>query len=568
MAKKMEMFIAACCEVDMAPKDDSDAEIQKFIDAVTAAKGSEVKYAELQNIVALIDHPSYASKFITVANKIKKFGCTPDKMEVMPMKTWDAIKSKIASALSYENFSIKGDKWNPADLLIMQKGYDYKFLESDMDVAEKILKFESDIADKKIFPFSIKQDSRSMVGSRGITKILNDPKAVENPYEVCNALSEKLGIPVKMTSHGKPLNTIHFRLLNFLQKNGTQGLKELAVNYDLAYNIHGVSSSYYIVKGEEGTEIGFHSQIKDYKPSRIKRIIINTNGNQAWLEIGSSKETGVVRYKGSNTVYISIEGKPIESQTLLESFESGYEMRLDESLFTDFDADITIEDLTKMVNDLLDFDEDNVLYKRLESKYGKAAMEALAKWVQAMEGGVENATKFHYKTKEQMIEMLYNYPSNKALKLLGKTIGGGSSGVVVAAGENVIKKLYERVSTEENAEFYVHCLKTKHPNLLPVVRIGKDYIVSKRVEIGTPKCREYEKEFNKLFKIKSKREWQDLAWSGFFEANRSEFKSDEIADWFIATAKEMEKLGPSFGFGDFRLQNIGEYKGHIVFIDP
>lgn len=243
-----------------------------------------------------------------------------------------------------------------------------------------------------------------------------------------------------------------------------------------------------------------------------------------------------------------------------------------EGLLSDVDPTFRFEDFKQLIADCLDYSQnESRIYQRLARIYGLEIAKALCLWLQYAGGDVQNGTKFNNITDEQVFNILMDFDTHKTIKTLKSTLGGGSSGVAVKLKNGlVIKKLFSDFKHQQNADFYQYCLKQKPDNFLKVVKIGKDYIISREVKAASDKCKKYneavktaQRKAREYYKSINQRP-PNLYSSG---APFLEFiEDDEIKSWVEDISLHLSACNADFS--DFKVANLGEDdKGNVLVID-
>lgn len=173
-AAKMEAFVAVATLANFNTVDDFLALVADESErkALIGRLGG-VTEGELSSIVELVEfNKQYGDAFIQVAKNIVQ--STPisgntDNYEVYPRKQWEAMKGACAKLAGKQmQTSIKGDKWNPADILFIKRGFNPQSIMSD-DITLINEQFRELVMNGTMIPISVKQSQEAIRGARGIT---------------------------------------------------------------------------------------------------------------------------------------------------------------------------------------------------------------------------------------------------------------------------------------------------------------------------------------------------------------------------------------------------------------
>lgn len=243
-----------------------------------------------------------------------------------------------------------------------------------------------------------------------------------------------------------------------------------------------------------------------------------------------------------------------------------------EGLVSDVDPTFNEESFKRLVMACLDADpEEDPVYQRVARIYGEKVAKSLSMWLQVEGGDLKNGTKFNNISTQQVFDLLQSGDTSKTLKVLNRTLGGGSSGVAVKMKNGlVIKKLFSDFKHQENANFYEYCLKHKPKVLLKVLKIGKDYVVSEEVKSSTEKCRDYSSAIKDAafdYRRAEKRKGNKVDPYKDGEGFAPYIDDEEIREWVLEVNHHFKKIGCDFS--DIKAANLGEdSNGNILYIDP
>lgn len=168
-------------------------------------------------------------------------------------------------------------------------------------------------------------------------------------------------------------------------------------------------------------------------------------------------------------------------------------------------------------------------------------------------------------TPEEFYEKIKRIPLDR----LNRIIGSGSNGVVLDAGDKVVKLYYSNHIKNCDKPFYEWCSKHKSKVFPKVYRIGKNWVVMEKLEIGTPKLRKFYHMIDHSYVDGiSLYDWI----SSDKPIDRSNFTKEEleVVEWGKLCKEEMNNIkSPYIKWpGDLSLNNIGERNnGDIIFFD-
>lgn len=270
--------------------------------------------ANEKNINKIIDlvgaDESYGETFISVGNNIRKIlgNESRDKLRIMPKKEWDAIKDKVAKIASDEQGEkFKGDKWNPADLLIYKAGVEgiLKDLDSLGSIVAINNTFNKYFYSKDVFPISVKQKAKAIKGSRSIQNQITSLKSSVNVRDIIKA-GKLDGVPVMINYNPKTITDTtsnHTKILSWMHAVGKSFIEETAA---VALGWISWSANFYIVNDEyietvdEGTKQG-----RLASKLNLDRIVISFTSQAVWLRF--SGIFLLIRYKSPSGIQMSAD---------------------------------------------------------------------------------------------------------------------------------------------------------------------------------------------------------------------------------------------------------------------
>lgn len=108
-------------------------------------------------------------------------------------------------------------------------------------------------------------------------------------------------------------------------------------------------------------------------------------------------------------------------------------------------------------------------------------------------------------------------------------------------------------------------MKHRPSVFLEVLKIGKDYVISKEVKAASPKCRDYSRKIQEAMRNARAHGEVDLYAA---DAKFADYLDDlEVAEWSREVGRHLGAVG--LDFSDLKAANLGETKdGRILMIDP
>lgn len=293
-AVKMEIFVGIVALMDIKSWHDflSKSEDEAFINRI-ASKFPDVNTQTIREIINLVqDNDSYARDFINVGINTHKIIKNPTNYKILDSKSWYDIK-KYAVGLIDEK--VKGDKWNPADILFYTDDFNPNTLKSFKDIVSLNEKFNELVKRHVLIPISIKKTDDAIEGSRGITNQLNKNKKVNIADIIKNGFSHPSlkNIPVYVRYDPDNFSedtTIQRLALGWINTMGKEHIEKTA---DIALGKASFSSDYYVVKNNTSFKVEANKATK----SLLKSITISLKSKAIWLTFEDSFL--IIRTKGS-----------------------------------------------------------------------------------------------------------------------------------------------------------------------------------------------------------------------------------------------------------------------------
>lgn len=317
----MEVFVACCALMPIHSYND----FLKYIDNGSNEQDllnrmNGVTKNELNNILAVVeDDHSYAEQFIKVGKKIHEIAHmkNPNNYTLLSLSEWNAIKKIGGTVLSNAlGTSVKGDKWNPADIVLIRNDFkleELKKFTKTSDIVELNDTFDNMVQSGIIVPISIKKTPDAIRGSRGISKEIdaefdkiNIKKVIiDNHGFLKTKKGESIEVKLNYSENVPNDNMIQRRVLGWIEANGKEHVEKSAA---IAMGTIELSSSWYVVNGDH---------IKEYTPKdkyrpKLKHVVISMTSKSAWLKF--EDEFIVARFKGSTDIQLSVENERISGE--------------------------------------------------------------------------------------------------------------------------------------------------------------------------------------------------------------------------------------------------------------
>lgn len=306
-AAKMEAFAAVATLanydnieqfLEVMQDESKKLELLKRLDGVTVK--------ELDDILMLVEfNKDYATNFILVARNIIKgtpMGSDTSNYVVYPRDKWEAFKGMCARLAGRQlDVNMKGDKWNPADILFIRRGVNLVTLLSD-DITLINEKFNQLVKDGDIVPISVKQTESAIRGSRGITGEL--PKDASIGLKQLISSGKIAGVPLSVNydKDSKSVVTdtsLQRRILIWINEKGKEHIERTA---EIALGLIPLSSIWY-----EVDNVKVKTKFEDTKEKlTLNRVIASLLSDAVWLDFGDYFL--IVRSKG-NSIQVTADAK-------------------------------------------------------------------------------------------------------------------------------------------------------------------------------------------------------------------------------------------------------------------
>lgn len=306
-AAKMEAFVAVATLanydnieqfLEVMQDESKKLELLKRLDGVTVK--------ELDDILMLVEfNKDYATNFIQVAQNIIKgtpMSSDTSNYVVYPREKWEAFKGMCARLAGRQlDVNMKGDKWNPADILFVRRGVNLVTLLSD-DITLINENFNQLVKDGDIIPISVKQTESAIRGSRGITGEL--PKDANIGLKQLISSGKIAGVPLSVNydKDSKAVVTdtsLQRRILIWISERGKEHIERTA---EIALGLIPLSSIWY-----EVDNVKVKTKFEDTKEKlNLNRVIVSLLSDAVWLDFGDYFL--IVRSKG-NSIQVTADAK-------------------------------------------------------------------------------------------------------------------------------------------------------------------------------------------------------------------------------------------------------------------
>lgn len=297
-AAKMEAFVAVATLanydniepfLEVMQDESKKLELLKRLDGVTVK--------ELDDILMLVEfNKDYATNFIRVAQNVIKgtpMSSDTSRYVVYSRDKWEKFKTFCAGLASTQlGMNIRGDKWNPADILFAKQGFNLSNILSD-DITLINEEFNKLVKDGTLIPISVKQAESAIRGSRGITGELPNDVSVGLKQLMSNGKIAGVPLAVNYDKDSKQVTTdtsLQRRILVWINEKGKEHVERTA---ELALGLVSVSSIWY-----EVDDVKVVAKFEDTKERlNLQRVIVSLIGDSVWLDFGDHFLN--VRSKGS-----------------------------------------------------------------------------------------------------------------------------------------------------------------------------------------------------------------------------------------------------------------------------
>lgn len=497
---------------------------------------------------AVEENHDYANHFIKIGqNALKhiKVKGSIDNYTALSKSHWDKLKKSVSIKILPK---LSGDKWNPADILLVHKGAKVEDLVTGT-VREINQKFDKAVDDKLVIPISVKKTKDAIQGARGIEGEI--PKNFEKT-SIKKYIGTKIeGVPVYAVVNGAEVvkeSKTQRKVLSWIIDKGVRHVEYTA---EIAIGLIDDSSVWYIVNDEEVTFKG-----RDKKKSlKLKEIAISLYSEAVWLFFDNAFL--LARRKGGKNIQITADGirkrytkfddvgdlidKYSDVEALIESVSPATVMR------SEF---VTSDELAGYVDEYLD--------GNAERRYGLDVADGLSIFDDRF---VKAGQDLDAELKPDLIaSTLVNAPASSELFQLGYGLTGNRRHFDCIHKNQHIRKFYQPFERSRWGKFYRNCLDTKHKNLAPVQFLNENCVVSENVQYGTFECVEMVEQFrNYVEMLPDNLDGYDplvvLDHLELFESLDSREFFKEVALQFVQSGNDFE---------NFNISNIGYYNGNVV----
>lgn len=248
---------------------------------------------------AVEENHDYANHFIKIGqNALKhiKVKGSIDNYTALSKSHWDKLKKSVSIKIIPK---LSGDKWNPADILLVHKGTKVEDLVTGT-VREINQKFDKAVEDRLVIPISVKKTVNAIQGARGIEREI--PKNFEKT-SIKKYIGTKVeGVPVYAVVNGPEVvkeSKTQKKVLSWIIDKGVRHVEHAA---EIAIGLIDDSSVWYIVNDKEVIFKG-----RDKKKSlRLKEIAISLYSEAVWLFFDNAFL--LARRKGGKNIQITADG--------------------------------------------------------------------------------------------------------------------------------------------------------------------------------------------------------------------------------------------------------------------
>lgn len=247
---------------------------------------------------------NYADKFLQVSQQIRKIPNMKyfNSYSVLNRNVWSSLKGHASALLSKDlNLgTLRGDKWNPADVLFIKDNFKLIKLLECADINSLNSVFDSWVLDGTIVPVSIKMDSNAIYGSKSIERYIQDSIKNIEQYSILEFMQnyQKVPVSIKVSKTIKD-NDLHCKVLNWIHNCCTEQLSKIAA---CALGTIPKSSSWYTANNEQVISM----LQTDKKIPKFNEIVIGTRTQQVWLKFNDDYLS--CRTKGSHAIHLSADG--------------------------------------------------------------------------------------------------------------------------------------------------------------------------------------------------------------------------------------------------------------------
>lgn len=525
---------------------DDESKLQDLYKRTEGISDKDVK--AILNVVE--ESHNYANHFIKIGqNALKniKVKGSIDNYTSLSKAHWDKLKKSVSIKILPK---LDGNKWNPADILLVHKGTKVEDLVTGT-VREINQKFDKAVQDRLVIPISVKKTTDAIQGARGIESEI--PKNFEKTSIKKYIGSKVEGVPVYAVVNGTEVvkeSKTQKKVLSWIIDKGVRHVEHTA---EIAIGLIDDSSVWYIVNDKEVIFKG-----RDKKKSlKLKEIAISLHSEAVWLFFDNAFL--LARRKGGNNIQITADGMRkkytkyndvrdlvgaySDAEALIESIQPGI-MR------SEF---VTSDELVGYVDEYLDGNADH--------RYGLDVADGLS----IFDGKfVKSGQDLEQELKPDLVaSTLVNAPTGPKLLNLGYGLTGNRRWLDCIHKNQHIRKFYQPLENGKLAKFYHNCIETKHKNLAPVQFLNESCVVSENVQYGTFECVEMVEQFRNYENSVSKDldQFDPLV----VLENLELFESVEAKEFFKEVSLQFVQSG--LDFRNFGINNVGYYNNNVVVME-
>lgn len=261
-------------------------------------KSKGVTQTDICSVLRSCKGPSYGDNFVKIGKIAQsQINFDPKSYYMAPKTEWNQYKTQMASKINKEHgIKVKGDKWNPADILLVKKGSNTPYVSDGFSLLQENTNFNNRVNAKDLIPLSIKADDTCILGCRGIAKELKKSTNLSISEIVKSGTIEN--IPVIMHCNFGKIpedNLVQKLTLDWIVRKGIRHVEHTA---ELASGNFEYSGSWYIAT---------NTRCVRHKPKKLKlvRIIVSLSSSAVWLDFGEDRFC--VRTKGKGKYTLCVE---------------------------------------------------------------------------------------------------------------------------------------------------------------------------------------------------------------------------------------------------------------------
>lgn len=240
----------------------------------------------------------YGEHFIKIGQNALNnltFNGSVENYYAMSKSNWDKLKKSVANKIIR---GLDGNKWNPADILLVQNGFDVNSLFNG-DVQGINQKFDKAVDDKQVIPISVKKTEDAIKGSRGISREIEKAWGIVSLKKYIGSKIEGVPVYVIAGSSLVPNTDTQREVLSWIIN---KGIKHVEYTAGVALGYIDESSVWWVINDKTAT---FYTR-KSKKKLKLKEIIISLKSDAVWLIF--ENEFLLVRRKGGSSIHVSAEG--------------------------------------------------------------------------------------------------------------------------------------------------------------------------------------------------------------------------------------------------------------------